>query len=163
MPRKFRSHRTDMRKRSKYPVQRKRMTEKERRAKAEARAIKRAKQQIGAATAHSGYKATRKANHVLGIQTQCQCMTNGIKIWAKVRDKNGNVKRKPDGKPVVYPAIVGPKGPDGEYSEAVRCPDNAVTSKRRGQQTEHRCAKHVGVWYVDPDGNKHDHDDNVIG
>ena len=94
-------------------------------------------------------------------RTQCQTLTNGVKVWAAAKDKAGN-KIVRNGKVVRYPVIVGPKDEDGEYTNAIRCETPAVTSRMRNGQTEHKCAAHIGVWYVDVDGEKRDYDDNVI-
>jgi hypothetical protein len=150
--RSFRSHRTDVRKRSKFPSSRKRMTRAQKLAKADRRQTSIAKKVAASEPRLNGESMRMREQTV-----RCQCIVGGRKVWAGAKDKSGRPIIR-NGKPVRYPAIIIPdENPDGH-----RCDEQSVTSKRRNGQTIHTCARHVGVWYVDEHGQKRDYDDQVI-
>lgn len=88
---------------------------------------------------------------------RCQTLVGAKMVWAGAKDKNGN-KIVRNGKVVRYPTIIIPdENPDGH-----RCDNPSVVSKRRNGVTEHKCASHVGTWYVDVDGRRHNFDNELL-
>lgn len=154
--RSFKSARTDVRKRPKHPV---------------ARKVKSRAQKVRATTMRLDRRAKKAAKQTeiretkvtsnLRIPNRCQCLLDGKFVWAKAKDKNGKAIRR-DGKIVRYPVIVNAHSTKDDPEPAIRCESVAVSSKRRNNQTVHRCAQHVGVWYVDVDGVKKDFDNQVV-
>ena len=88
---------------------------------------------------------------------RCQTIVGGKKVWVTAKTANGRPVIR-NGKEVRYPAIIIPD----EHPDGHRCDNPSVTSRMRNGTTEHKCASHVGVWYVDVDGVSHNYDDEVI-
>jgi hypothetical protein len=151
--RNFKSARTDARKRPKYPVQRKRRSRATTLKYKEGRELAIAKK-----VASSSERRENKVTASLRVPNRCQTLLNGKLVWASAKDKAGN-KIKRNGKIVRFPAIVNATDPD---KPTERCEEPAVVSKRKDGKTVHKCAKHVGVWYVDVDGKRHNSDNEIM-
>lgn len=148
MARKFKSNRTDVRKKAK-PVGGRKPAKK---SGSNYKPPKRFNAK------HSGYKATRKANEQLTHKPRCQCILGGRMVWVGAEDKHGK-KVKRNGKVVRYPAIIIPE----ESQEGHRCDNLATVSRRKDStSTEHKCAAHIGIWYVDENGYKRNYENVVI-